>query len=135
MEFFGMTEESTFSELLQEESFLRKMKNYCCSPIIHFINRNPEPNNTEKESKPCNHLLDLYRRNFLGDEERSINSTHSKTTTNPGSVRGDDERSINSTHSKTTTNPGSVRDRCEGSGDGIIQKCEGTDGDWNPHQA
>ena len=87
LEFFGMTEESTSSELLQEESFLRKMKNYCCSPIIQFINWNPEPNNTEKESKPCNHLLDLYRRNSLGDEERSINSTHSKTTTNPESVR------------------------------------------------
>ena len=98
-----------FIKLLQE-SFLRKMKNYCCSPIIQFINRNQEPNNTEKESKLCHHLLDFYRRNFLGDEERSINSMYSKTTTNPGSVRGDDERSINSTHSKTTTNPGSVRD-------------------------
>ena len=99
-----------FIKLLQEESFLRKMKNYCCSPIIQFINRNQEPNNTEKESKHCHHLLYFYRRNFLGDEERSINSMHSKTTTNPGSVRVDDERSINSTHSKTTTNPGSVRD-------------------------
>ena len=91
LEFFGMTEESTFSELLQEESFLKKMKNYCCHPfrflpIIKIINGNRVPN-TEKESKPCHHLLDLYRRNFLGDEERFINSTHSKTTTNPGSVR------------------------------------------------
>ena len=90
-EFFGMIDESTFSELLQEESFLRKMKNWFCRPIlflpiIKIINGNREPNNTEKESKPFPHLLDPYRRNFLGDDERSINPTHSKTATCLGLV-------------------------------------------------
>ena len=81
-EFFGMsTEESFFQEFFPiEESFLRKMKNYCCRlflPIIHNINRNSNPK-PEKNSNPCPHLLDLYWKNFLGDE-RSY-PTHSKTS-------------------------------------------------------
>ncbi|KAJ9681543.1 hypothetical protein PVL29_020423 [Vitis rotundifolia] len=83
-EFFGMTDDSFFQEFLgikEEYSFLPKMKNYCCRPflpIIQIINRKPKPKPDEeskpkpdKESRPCHHLLDLYRRNFLGDEQWS----------------------------------------------------------------
>ena len=68
-EFIGMsTDDSFFQEFfgIKEESFLRKMKNYCCRmflPINHNLNQKPE-----KESKSYRHLLDLYRKIFLGDE-------------------------------------------------------------------
>ena len=92
-EFFGMsTDESFFQEFFgrKEESFLRKMKSYCrlflfrllrLSPI-KIINLNPNP--TQKlesieNSMPCRHILDLYRKNFLGDE-RSYPLTHSEST-------------------------------------------------------
>ncbi|KAJ9681542.1 hypothetical protein PVL29_020422 [Vitis rotundifolia] len=76
-EFFGMIDESFFQEFLgikeKEYSFLPKMKNYCCRPflpIIQIINRKPKPK-PDKELRLCHHLLDLYRRNFLGDERSS----------------------------------------------------------------
>ena len=67
-EFFGLsTDESFFQKFfgLKEESFLRNMKNYF--PITKIIHRNSNPK-PGKEPKPCPHLLDLYRTNFLGDE-------------------------------------------------------------------
>ena len=68
-EFLGLsTDDSFFQEFfgIKEEPFLRKMKNYCYRmflPINHNLNQK-----TEKESKSYCHLLDLYRKNFLGDE-------------------------------------------------------------------
>ena len=100
-EFFGMIDESFFQEFFgikeEEYSFLPKMKNYCCRlflAIIQIINRRPKPKPDEdsklkpdKESRLCHHLLDLYRRNFLGDERSS--ATHSEAEIGkkgPGSV-------------------------------------------------
>ena len=88
-EFLGLsTDDSFFQEFfgIKEKPFLRKMKNFCCGmslPINH--NLNPKP---EKKSKPCPHLLDLYRKNLLGDQRS--NPTHSKTASvkeGPGLLR------------------------------------------------
>ncbi|RVW75254.1 hypothetical protein CK203_047130 [Vitis vinifera] len=68
LEFFGMIEESFFQEFFgMEQSFLRKMKNYCCALLVwitQIIKRKSET--SDKESKRCHHLLDLYRNYLLG---------------------------------------------------------------------
>ncbi|RVW81209.1 hypothetical protein CK203_041018 [Vitis vinifera] len=80
-EFFGISDESIFQEFIgmkKKESFLQKMKNYCPRlflPINQIIDPKSKPQSPNNESKPCHHLLDLFRRNFLGDE-RSGSPTH-----------------------------------------------------------
>ncbi|KAL6322722.1 hypothetical protein AAG906_015408 [Vitis piasezkii] len=44
-------------------------------PINQIIDPKSKPQSPNNESKPCHHLLDLFRRNFLGDE-RSGSPTH-----------------------------------------------------------
>ena len=71
-EFFRLSTDKSFVQkffgLKEEGSFLQKMKKYCCyHRFLPNTNRNSIPK-LKKESKPCPHLLDLYRINFLGDE-------------------------------------------------------------------
>ena len=94
LEFFGMTDKSFFNELIfgteEEESFLRNVKRYghrflfrlLRLSTIEIINLNPNTTQTLESienSMPCRHILDLYRKNFLGDE-RSYPLTHLEST-------------------------------------------------------
>ena len=88
-----MTDESLCKELIfgteEEESFLRKMKNYCCRLFLflQIINRNLKPKPEKDQSKPCRHLLDLYRTNFL-DDERSYPKLLESTTVKKRGLQG-----------------------------------------------
>ncbi|RVW81214.1 UPF0481 protein [Vitis vinifera] len=100
-EFFGMIDESFFQEFFgikeKEKPKLKpgeesepkpdvesKMKPDVDSKMKPDEESKPKP---DKESRLCHHLLDLYRRNFLGDERSS--ATHSEAENGkkgPGSV-------------------------------------------------
>ena len=77
-EFFGINDESIFQEFMgmeSKESFLKKMmKNSSCHGGM-FLWENQKSNlesaGNKLESKPCHHLLDLFQRNFLGEEHSS----------------------------------------------------------------
>ncbi|XP_034709695.1 UPF0481 protein At3g47200-like [Vitis riparia] len=101
-EFFGMIDESFFLEFFgikeKEYSFLPKMKNYCCRLFLAIEPKPDEESKTkpdeESKTKPdeesktkCHHLLDLYRRNFLGDERSSTTLSKAEIgKKGPGSV-------------------------------------------------
>ena len=77
-EFFGINDESIFQEFMgmeSKESFLKKMmKNSSChGGLFLWENRksNLESAGNESESNPYHHLLDLFQRNFLGEERLS----------------------------------------------------------------
>ena len=95
-EFFGISDESIFQEFIgmkKKESFLQKMKNYCPRlflPINQIIDPKSKPQSPNNESKPCHHLLDLFRRNFLGDE-RSGSPTHPENENLEGPLSSDTE--------------------------------------------
>ena len=70
-EFFGINDESIFQEFMGMES------NSCHGGLFLWESRksNLESAGNKPESKPCHHLLDLFRRNFLGEERSSSSSS------------------------------------------------------------
>ena len=70
-EFFGINDESIFQEFMGME------RNSCHGGLFLRESRksNLKSACNKSESKPCHHLLDLFRRNFLGEERSSSSSS------------------------------------------------------------
>ena len=98
-EFFGINDESIFQEFMgmkSKESFVKKMMKNYCSPSGLFLPENPKSkpesaDNNESESKPCDHLLDLFRRNFLGEERSSSSDSQTGNEKLEGSLPSETE--------------------------------------------
>ena len=73
-EFFGINDESIFQEFMGMES------NSCHGSLFLRESRksNLESAGNKPELKPCHHLLDLFRRNFIGEECSSSSSSQTR---------------------------------------------------------